>query len=259
MYFFTPGLRDMDNYSNLGTYLNDDVDCYSFDSIPSTNDYLSSLEFSPRIQVCIAREQTHGKGQYNRTWLSDKDNSILLSIRRVFSINIHLSGLSLIVGLAILEVLRDYGVTGLQLKWPNDVYYQDKKLAGILIQNTVQNKSQSVLIGIGININVDINCQTPWTNLHSISVQKTINQFDLTKDLINKTLEFCQIFEVNGFTYFSKYWASVDYLQGKRVRYDNKKQTFLGVCSGVNNKGILLVKTKKSTKQVYSSEFLHIL
>jgi biotin-(acetyl-CoA carboxylase) ligase len=72
------------------------------------------------------------------------------------------------------------------------------------------------VIGIGVNIGVNIDCQTPWTDLHSISTQKSINQFDLTKDLINKILEFCQVFEANGFTTFSKQWASVDYLQGKR-------------------------------------------
>ncbi|SEH61881.1 biotin--acetyl-CoA-carboxylase ligase [Bathymodiolus azoricus thioautotrophic gill symbiont] len=259
MAFFGFGAYNMDNYSNISAHLNGDIDCHIFDSIPSTNDYLSSLEFSPRTQVCIASEQTQGKGQYNRTWLSNKDNSVLLSIRCVFSTKVNLSGLSLVVGLALLEVLRGYGAIGLELKWPNDIYYQDKKLAGILIKNTTRNQTQSVVIGIGVNIGVDIDCQTLWTDLHSISTQKSINQFDLTKDLINKILEFCQVFEANGFTTFSKQWASVDYLQGKRVRYDDKKQTFLGVCCGVNDEGVLLVETKASTKQVYSSEFLTLL
>lgn len=257
--FFGFSIFNMDNYSNLSTQLNDDVDCQWFDSIPSTNDYLSSLEFSPRTQVCITSEQTQGKGQHNRTWLSNKDRSVLLSIRRVFSTNVKLSGLSLTVGLALLEVLRDYGATGLQLKWPNDIFYKNKKLAGILIKNTIRNQSQSVVIGIGVNIDVDIDCQTPWTDLYSISIQKSINHFNLTKDLINKILEFCQVFEANGFVYFSQQWASVDYLQGKRVYYDDGKKTFLGVCCGVNDEGVLLVETKESTKQLYSSEFLHLL
>ena len=259
MAFFGFSAGNMDNYLNLSTHLNGDVDCHIFDSIPSTNDYLSSLEFSPRTQVCIASEQTQGKGQYNRTWLSNKDKGVLLSIRRVFSTKVNLSGLSLVVGLALLEVLRGYGIMGLELKWPNDIYYQDKKLAGILIKNITRNQTQSVVIGIGVNIDVNIDCQTPWTDLHSISTQESINQFDLTKDLINKVLEFCQIFEVHGFTTFSKQWASVDYLQGKQVRYNDNKQTFLGKCCGVNDEGVLLVATKVSTKQVYSSEFLTLL
>lgn len=259
MVVFSFSAGDMDNYSNLNLQLDGDTDCHIFDSIPSTNEYLLSLAFSPRTQICIASEQTQGKGQYNRTWLSNKDSSVLLSVRRVFSADINLSGFGLVMGLAMLEVIDGYGVSGLQLKWPNDVYYQDQKLAGILIRNITRNQTQSAVIGIGLNIDVDIDCQTPWTDLRAISTQATINKFDLTKDLINKILQFCHIFETSGFRYFSQQWANVDYLQGKKVCYDDKKQAFSGVCFGVSDKGALLVKTKDSIRQVYSSKFLHIL
>ncbi|SMN16424.1 Biotin--protein ligase, / Biotin operon repressor [uncultured Candidatus Thioglobus sp.] len=248
----------MVDYSHLENYLSDEVECFVFDSIPSTNNYLSSLAFSLKTQVCIAAQQTQGKGQHNRAWLSSKGGSILLSIRRVFLVGVNLNGLSLVVGLALIEVLKDYGITDLQLKWPNDVYYQDRKLAGILIENAVRNQTQSVIIGLGINIDADINCQTPWTNLHSISKQKPINKFSLTTGLINKILQLCQIFETNGFAYFAQQWASVDYLQGRRVQYDDKKQIFSGVCCGVNNEGVLLVETQYGAKLVYSSESLSL-
>ncbi|MDC9714731.1 MAG: biotin--[acetyl-CoA-carboxylase] ligase [Gammaproteobacteria bacterium] len=248
----------MDNYSSLASRLYGEVDCHIFDSVPNTNDYLSSLPFSLKTQVCIATEQTQGKGQHSRIWLSKKGGSILLSIRRVFSVDVNLNGLSLVAGLALIEVLKDYGVTGLQLKWPNDVYYQDKKLAGILIENAVRNQAQSVVMGIGINVDADIGCQTPWTNLRLINRQNRINQFSLTTGLINKILQFCQIFETNGFAYFAQQWASVDYLQGRRVQYNDKKQIFSGVCYGVNNEGVLLVETQYGAKLVYSSEFLSL-
>ncbi len=259
MVVFNFSISDMDSYSDLSTQLDGNIDCHIFDSIPSTNDYLLSLAFSPKTQICIASEQTQGKGQHNRTWLSNKGSSILLSVRRVFPIDVDLSGLSIVIGLAILEVLEDYGASDLQLKWPNDVYYQHQKLAGILIKNTIRSQFQSTVIGIGLNIDVDIDCQTPWIDLHAISTHQDINKFDLTKDLIHKVLEFCQIFEVRGFMYFSQQWASVDYLQGRDIRYSDKKQTFSGVCCGVSDKGALLVKTTDSIRQVYSSEFLHLL
>jgi BirA family biotin operon repressor/biotin-[acetyl-CoA-carboxylase] ligase len=247
----------MVDYSDLENYLSDEVECFVFDSIPSTNHYLASLAFSAKTQVCISAQQTQGKGQYSRTWSSEGE-SILLSIRRVFSTNVSLSGLSLVVGLALVEVLKKYGAIDLQLKWPNDVYYQNKKLAGILIENSVQNKTQSVVIGVGVNVDVDIECQTPWTDFHSISTHKTINQFELTKDLINKILAFCQIFETQGFVYFAQQWASVDYLVGKLIQYDDTVQAFSGLCCGVNDEGVLLVKTENGTKQIYSSQFLQM-
>lgn len=248
---------DMVDYSDLKNHLSGDIDCHIFDSIPSTNDYLLSLDFSLRTQVCITTQQTQGKGQHNRHWLSD-NNSTLLSIRRIFSANVNLNGLSLVVGLALIETLKDYGIANLQLKWPNDVYYQDKKLAGILIENTIQDQDQSVVIGIGVNIDVDIDCQTLWIDLHSIS-DKPISQFDLSKDLINKTMQFCRIFEDKGFVHFSQQWMSVDYLVGKQVRYDDKKQVFTGLCCGVSDEGVLLIKAKDVIKQVYSSQFLQVL
>lgn len=253
-----PTCSDMVDYSDLKAHLSGDIDCHIFDSIPSTNDYLSSLDFSPRTQVCVATQQTQGKGQHNRQWLSGKDNSILLSIRRSFLISVNLNGLSLVVGLALIEALKQHGITELQLKWPNDVYYQDKKLAGILIENSLQSQIQSVVIGIGINVEVDIDCQTPWTDLYSIK-EPPVNQFNLSKDLIKTVLQFCQIFETKGFMHFAQQWVSVDYLLDKCVQYNDKKQKFSGVCCGVNDEGILLVKTKEAIKKVYSSQFLQVL
>lgn len=248
----------MVDYSDLKVHLTGDIECHIFDSIPSTNDYLSALAFSPKTQVCISAQQTQGKGQHHRQWLSSKGNSILLSIRRVFPTAVHLNGLSLVVGLALIEVLKDYGVTDLQLKWPNDVYYQHKKLAGILIENVVRNQFQSVVIGLGVNVDGEIACQTPWINLCAIT-DNDINQFELSKDFIHKILQFCQIFASKGFAHFTQQWENVDYLHGKPVQYDDKKQRFSGVCCGVNDKGVLLIATNNATKQVYSSEFLQVL
>jgi hypothetical protein len=67
----------MVDYSRLENYLSDEVECFVFDSIPSTNNYLSSLAFSLKTQVCIAAQQTQGKGQHNRQWLSGRDSIIL--------------------------------------------------------------------------------------------------------------------------------------------------------------------------------------
>ncbi|WXU00440.1 MAG: Bifunctional ligase/repressor BirA [Catillopecten margaritatus gill symbiont] len=246
---------DMVDYSDLKAHLSGDIDCHIFDSIPSTSDYLSSLAFSKRTQVCVTTQQTQGKGQHNRRWLSHKNSSVLLSVRRVFSTDVNLNGLSLVVGLALIEVLD---VADLKLKWPNDVYYQGKKLAGILIENSIQKQTQSVVIGIGLNVDVDIDCQTPWIDLHSIS-EDSVNQVELSKDLIDKILQFCRIFEIEGFAYFSQHWKSVDYLKGKQLQYDDKKHAFSGVCLGVDKEGVLLVETKSTIKQIYSSKFLQIL
>jgi BirA family biotin operon repressor/biotin-[acetyl-CoA-carboxylase] ligase len=88
----------MDHYSSLKSLIGDDLECHYFDSLESTSSFLNSLPSSNITQLCVTREQTQGKGQHGKEWLSQKDGSILFSIRQTFGIDINLSGLSLVVG-----------------------------------------------------------------------------------------------------------------------------------------------------------------
>jgi len=87
------------------------VDYSILESTTSTNDYLTTLPFSKDIKVCIAREQTAGKGQYQRIWLSKKDSSVLLSLRYPFPTKIALNGLSLAMGLSVIDVVHTILIT----------------------------------------------------------------------------------------------------------------------------------------------------
>ena len=84
----------MDHYSSLKSLIDNDVECHYFDSLESTSSFLNSLPRSNLTQLCVTREQTQGKGQYGREWLSQRDSSIIFSIRQTFGIDINLSGLS---------------------------------------------------------------------------------------------------------------------------------------------------------------------
>lgn len=249
----------MVDYSDLASYLGDDIECFTFDSIANTNDYLSQLAFCTKTQVCITSEQTHGKGQYDRKWISQKDTSIILSIRHIFPNNTSLSGLSLVVGLALVDVLEQYGISDLKLKWPNDVYFEDRKLAGILIENSRQGDYQSVIVGLGVNVdcNQNFQCETPWIDLKQITLMP-IDRLNLSQNLINKILEYFDIFKSNGFNEFYTKWVKVDYLLGKQVQHKNKVQLFSGTCLGVDRQGVLLVETQGGIKPIYSSKFLRL-
>ena len=106
----------MDYSSSLKSLIDNDVECHYFDSLESTSSFLNSLPSSNVTQLCVTREQTQGKGQHDREWLSQKDGSILFSIRQTFASDINLSGLSLVVGLAIIKALeKECKVDGLKL------------------------------------------------------------------------------------------------------------------------------------------------
>ncbi len=250
----------MADYSNLEGQIDTPVECFVFNSIDSTNDYLSGLAFSRTTQVCVAREQTQGRGQYDRAWLSQKDANILLSIRYVFDADVMLNGLSLVVGLAVVNTLKEFGISGIKLKWPNDVFFEDKKLAGILIENSLQGRYQSVVIGLGLNYNLGqaFECDSPWIDLSRI-MQNLPSMEALNATLINNILKYCQIFSTQGFGYFLKSWEAVDYLLGKQVEINANNQKTTGIVTGVSQNGALMIKVGGQVVEAYSSKQIHLI
>ena len=245
----------MVHYSSLVDLLPKDLECHFFDSIESTNLFLTNRPFSNKVQLCLAREQTQGKGQYGRNWESQRDGSILFSIRRNFPQECNLNGLSLVVGLAIVKVIeQECLVEGFKIKWPNDIYFESKKLAGVLLENQTQLENQSVVIGVGINYFIDQSMifEIPWTDLSKIT--KKLPDIELlTAEIINNILVMSEHFSVFGFDDFRSDWNRYDMLQGKKVKCTDLKDSFEGKVLGVSSKGALKIFTKNGVKELYSS------
>ena len=248
----------MVHYSSLVDLLPKDLECHFFDSIESTNLFLSNRPFTNKVQLCLAREQTQGKGQYGRQWESQKDSSILFSIRRNFPQECDLNGLSLVVGLAIVKVLeKECLVEGFKIKWPNDIYFEGKKLAGVLLESQIQSKNQSVVIGVGINYALDqsMTLEIPWTDLAKIT-KKLPDIKLLTAEIINNILVMSEHFSAFGFNDIQSDWKRYDMLQGKKIKCTDLKDSFEGKVVGVTSQGALKIYTKNGVKELYSSRYI---
>lgn len=108
-----------------------------FDEIDSTNEYL--LTHHQRLEngtVCLAEKQTAGRGRRGRTWYSPESENLYFSILWHYPMEqaADLPPLSLVVALIIAESLTAQNVKDIQIKWPNDIYYQGKKMGGILLE-----------------------------------------------------------------------------------------------------------------------------
>ncbi|GGG18038.1 biotin--[acetyl-CoA-carboxylase] ligase [Pontibacter amylolyticus] len=106
--------------------------------------------------VVLTDEQTHGRGQRGNTWEAAPGKNITLSVilSPVFLAVRHQFYLNMAVSLAALDLLREQGLGQARVKWPNDLYFEDRKLGGILIENTVSGQSiQHSIVGIGLNVN----------------------------------------------------------------------------------------------------------
>ena len=248
----------MDHYSSLRKLIEDDIDCHFFDSIESTSSYLTKVPYSKRTQLCITREQTMGKGQHGRGWASQKDGSILFSLRKCFNVDTNLNGLSLVIGMAIIKSIEEEcQLEGLKIKWPNDVYYGNNKLAGILMENNIHKGAQYVVIGVGVNYQLDqkINIDIPWTDLAQIL--KKLPSFDtLTAAFIKNILAMSKDFESEGLSNLLTDWNDYDMLKGLKIRSKDSKEIFEGEVDGISEHGALRILTTDGVKEVYSS--IHI-
>ncbi|GAB6124098.1 biotin--[acetyl-CoA-carboxylase] ligase [Dysgonomonas termitidis] len=128
------------------------------DEIDSTNNYLKSLLLKQKVKegtIISADFQTGGRGQRGNGWLSEKGKNLLFSIV-LYPDTVKANGqfvISQMVSLAVADFLRKY-TDGITIKWPNDIYWQDKKICGILIENTLEgDEIKESVCGIGINLN----------------------------------------------------------------------------------------------------------
>ena len=169
-----------------------------------------------------------------------------------------MNGLSLVVGLAIIKSLEaQCQLPGLKIKWPNDIYFADKKLAGILMENNAYKGKQYVLIGVGVNFKLldKIEIDAPWTDLSKI-VKELPNFQHLTASIINNIIAMSDDFQMNGLSSLQSHWEDYDMLKGVSIKSRESSQEFQGKVDGISDQGALRVLTEDGVKVLYSS--MHI-
>lgn len=233
-----------------------------FPQIDSTNTYLMRHE-NPALQVCLAESQSAGRGRRGRVWVSPFAQNIYCSIGWGFEGGVAaLEGLSLAVGLAIVRALQHYGITGLELKWPNDVLYQNQKLAGVLIEIAGDPAGYcQVVVGVGINVAMDNEqdniISQPWIDLRSILAQQGFppaSRNKLVATLIDEMVLVLNGYEKTGFSGYCAEWQSLNAHAGQVVELRNGNIVCAGVCIGISEGGALVLETAKGREAFHGGE-----
>ncbi|MEL6863696.1 MAG: biotin--[acetyl-CoA-carboxylase] ligase [Bacteroidota bacterium] len=220
-----------------------------FPQLSSTNQYALELLSNSRPSegtVISTYNQVHGRGQIGSTWESEAFKNISLSAifyphfllaRQQFDLNQAIS-------LAVFDFLLPYVGPGLKVKWPNDIYVEDDKITGILIQNTIIGQHlQASVVGLGININ-QVHFSQEIPNPTSL---KILRQKDY--DLDTLVGELCQCLERRYLQLRNGHWETIraDYLK-HLYRYmedhlfqDQDGKVFSGRITGVKSSGYLQV------------------
>lgn len=176
------------------------------DTISSTNQYLiDNIKYVRSGSVVVTENQTQGRGQYGKTWITPKGQSICLSIYwKMYQKLLNTKILSIIISSVVASVLKKLGVFKIQIKWPNDLYVYNKKLAGILVEVIAQsNYFSHVIIGIGINVSIstctklDLKISDNWIDLNYLGIFP--NRNILVVNLVKKLREVLSQFKYNKY------------------------------------------------------------
>lgn len=232
--------------------------CFYFDDIPSTNAFmLSHSEELESGDVCIAEHQSAGRGRRGRKWVSPYGSHLYFSLFwRLTDGMSKAMGLSLVVGCSLAKVLKDLGVAGIGLKWPNDVYLDGRKLAGILVEMKGQADSNcELIIGIGVNMAMpDAQGEVidqPWADLQGLAMP---GKTEFAVRLQRQLQADLALFEREGLKAFLERWQASDSFIGKPVNLIMADKVETGICRGIDEQGALLLEVAGESKSYIGGE-----
>lgn len=221
-------------------------------AVDSTNNFLKRLvsnsEPLPEGTVIMADDQYAGRGQQNNVWkvAPGKNLTFSLLLKPSF-LPLHQQFLlNMAVSIAINNVLTQLLGEGLSIKWPNDIYFRNQKLGGILIENSiVGNDIKTAIIGVGINVNqqyFDGELTTKATSVFQI-LQKDVNLVGVLAEICSAIEGLYLQLKAGNRTNLKETYVNRLYQLNKLARYRKGGEVFEGVINGVADNGLLLMET----------------
>ena len=215
--------------------------------IDSTNQYL--LDRLSELQsgdACVAEYQQAGRGRRGRKWFSPFGSNLYLSMYwRLEQGPAAAIGLSLVIGIVIAEVLQSLGADKVRVKWPNDLYLQDRKLSGILVELTGKTGDAAQIVsGAGINLMMR-RVESDVVNQGWISLQEagiSIDRNTLVACLIKELRAGFKLFENEGLAPYLTRWEKLDNFINRPVKLIIGDKEIFGISRGIDAQGALLLE-----------------
>lgn len=232
--------------------------------VDSTNNWIKNaiasgaLTKSSSGTTIFSEAQTQGRGRRGKEWVSPLGASLYFSTHWRFEQGISATtGLSLVVGIAIVEALVELGIPSLGLKWPNDVYYQGRKLAGILVELEGQGvDSCDIIIGAGINVHlpaaVTKDIDQPYADIHEVGLSLSRNH--IAGRILSHLMKLLAEFELHGFSAFVDRWHQHDCFINQHVQLQMGQRKVTGVAKGVDAQGGLLLEVEQQVQSFFGGE-----
>jgi BirA family biotin operon repressor/biotin-[acetyl-CoA-carboxylase] ligase len=216
---------------------------------------------APHKSLVAAEWQGQGRGRRGRAWLAGLGGGLMFSLLWRFNRPAsELSGLSLVVGLGLAQVLRDLGLRRASVKWPNDILVDDAKLAGVLIELAGDMLGPSAaVIGVGINVlgaeSLRGAVEQPVTDLSEHLATRGLDRNLLLREVVLRLNDHLECFDVDGFAPFRQDWEALHAHQDQPVHVlTGQGERIAGRALGVDESGALLLATESGLRRFHSGE-----
>ena len=236
---------------------------YRIDVLPtvtSTNDYLAELGLAGTgcVAVCIADQQTQGKGRFGHSWWSPAGVNLYLSMQwglERWRTQFEVLGLWLLI--AIAQLLEQQGVTGVRLKWPNDICVADKKLGGVLIERKASSVQHSLIIGVGLNVAMSQAREfqeTPgWVDLLNAHPDWRPSRNELAAQVIEVLIRVLDTLDDSDPEDLCSAWDRYDSLSNQRVKFLYQDRHMRGEVKGIDAQGCIVMRVNGEDLHLHSA------
>ena len=210
--------------------------------------------------VCLAEQQTSGRGRRGREWVSPFGTNIYLSLYWNFPLGpADLTGLSLAAGIVLAETLESMGIEEIGLKWPNDLLWRSRKLAGLLLEvSGEQGGPSKVVLGLGINTRLTSRhgdqIDQPWVDLSGIPGGRSVGRNQLAGALIDGLINLMAEYGEQGLAPYTERWSRYDLFVGEPVLLKMGNETIEGVHRGIYSNGALLLENSNGFRAYHGGE-----
>lgn len=235
------------------------------DVLDSTNSHLLRIAATGAANgtVCLAEYQQHGRGRIGRDWVSPFGANLYLSALWRFEDPAQVSGLSLAVGVAVVRALNAAGVSGVALKWPNDILWGKAKLGGILIEVIGESHGNcAVVIGLGLNRHISDTSATgieqAWTDLGRIASHSCPSRNRLIGLILNELLGLLDSYVVHGLAAYLDEWRSAHAFAGQEATIRIGGTLLEGIIDDVTQDGLLVLKEMDGRLRQFASGDLQL-
>ncbi len=212
--------------------------------------------------MCASELQHAGRGRLGRRWIAPFGSGLAISVAWSFSDAARaLPALSLGVGVAVARALAQSGARGIALKWPNDVWFRDHKVGGVLVEIRAEAGGPAhVVIGVGLNVRLEgaarLEIEAAGARVAAVAdacpVPPSRNQ--VAGRLLDELLSMLVQFEKDGFPAFRDEWTALDALQGRAVEVRLSDRITRGIARGADLDGALLLEVQGRLQRFVSGE-----